>query len=140
MDLLARREHARAELLRKLADRFPESDEGLIHSALDQLEEDNLLSDERFTEACLRSRMSKGYGPLYIEQYLRERRVASALISAYLDAVDEQHWAALIEEVVIKKLGGASLPVQGSKAWQSLQRYLRSRGFTSPQIAKALRS
>ena len=139
MDMLARREHARAELERKLLQRFADADSSLIGEALDQLERDNLLSETRFVESCLRSRMQRGYGPRYIEQYLQQRGVAGHLIAMALEGVDEEDWCRLAEEVLEKKLGSEPRPEPGSRHWQRLQRYLGSRGFTGSQIGGAFR-
>ena len=46
MDLLARREHSRQELLQKLQRRVEKP--ALLEESLDSLVMDNLLSDERF--------------------------------------------------------------------------------------------
>jgi regulatory protein len=58
VELLARREHSRLELERKLATRgFPEA---VIAPALDALEHSGLLVAARFTESFIRSRIAKG--------------------------------------------------------------------------------
>jgi regulatory protein len=53
MDLLARREHSVKELLKKLSDRFEEPE--LIIKVVDQLAQDNLVSNSRFAEMYVRS-------------------------------------------------------------------------------------
>jgi SOS response regulatory protein OraA/RecX len=75
--LLARREHARTELGRKLSQRgFSES---LVGEVLDALEAENLLSDRRFTESFVEQRMARGQGPLKIRHELRERGISAEL-------------------------------------------------------------
>jgi regulatory protein len=64
MDLLARREHSEHELRQKLKLREFDSDE--ITAAIDSLQRDNLLSDERFTESYVSQRFNAGFGPLKI--------------------------------------------------------------------------
>ena len=80
MDLLARREHARGELLSKLEKAGFESNVAL--DAILTLESENLQSDARFAEAFVRSRFNQGKGPVRIRQELRERDVAAAVIDA----------------------------------------------------------
>ena len=53
MDLLARREHSRLELERKLTSRDYEAEE--INATIEQLVADNLQSDSRFSEAYVQS-------------------------------------------------------------------------------------
>ena len=60
MDLLARREHGRVELARKLRRRGASAE--LIEAALDRLCEEGLLSDARFLEAFVHSRARAGGG------------------------------------------------------------------------------
>ena len=76
MDLLARREHSRLELERKLEARGLES--GAVAQALDELECDGLLDDGRFAESFVAARARKGQGPVRIRAELRERGVDEA--------------------------------------------------------------
>ena len=74
---LARREHSRAELRRKLAP-HAESAEPLDR-LLDELEAKKLLSDRRFTEVMARSRGAR-FGAARVKQELRARGVADPLV------------------------------------------------------------
>jgi regulatory protein len=131
MDLLARREHSRLELERKLVARS--FDEPLIAGVLDDLERDGLLSAERFTRSFIESRYSRGQGPHRIEKELAERGIESA--AGYLD--DEQfEWDALARETRIKRFG-RELP--GNFADKARQmRFLEYRGFSRDQIRYAM--
>jgi regulatory protein len=131
MDLLARREHSRLELERKLAARSFEA--SLIHDVLDQLERDGLLSAERFAESFVASRYAKGQGPYRIRRELAERGVESAeaiLGDARFD------WGALARTVRIKRFGPAPPPSLADKARQV--RFLEYRGFGGEHIRQAL--
>lgn len=123
LDLLARREHSRRELQTKLTLRdFPNDD---IAAALDRLEEDGLLSDQRFAEAYVRQRVAKGYGPLRIRQELRERGVDDGLIAEALAP-----WAGQWLEVAAAqhdKHFGRQPEDRRERARQN--RYLQNRGF-----------
>src|SRR5690606_7138195 len=66
MDLLARREHSYAEMLRKLRQRGAATE--LAEIELDRLQEQGLLSDERFCEAYVYSRSQRGYGPVRLRE------------------------------------------------------------------------
>src|SRR3546814_21124082 len=76
MDLLARREHGRVELARKLRQRGAPPE--LIEQALDRLCEQGLLSESRYLESFVRSRANAGYGPLRIREELAQRGLARA--------------------------------------------------------------
>src|SRR5436190_9222049 len=75
---LARREHSRAELSRKLAP-HAESAEALLF-LLDDLEQRRQLSDERYAE--VRSHwMSRKYGAAKIRQELKAKGVADEVVA-----------------------------------------------------------
>ena len=134
MNLLARREHSTQELRDKLLARGFEDD--VITPALQTLSREGLLSDERFTESFIHSRVDRGSGPLKIRAELRQRGVADELITAWLDERD-QVWLERAEAVRCKKFGSA-LPVEyKEKARQA--RFLQYRGFTPEQTRRLLR-
>lgn len=134
MDLLARREHTRKELVHKLTIRdFPED---VIEAVVDRLTEENLQSDDRFTEAFVNMRRKKGQGPVRILNDLQERGVSQILQEDHVDSRDKI-WAEMISEVRLKKFG-SSLPKDfPQRAKQA--RFLQYRGFTSEQIRRELK-
>ena len=126
MNLLARREHSTQELRDKLLTRGFEDDE--IVPALQTLSREGLLSDERFTESFIHSRMERGSGPVKIRAELRQRGVADEIISDWLDERDRM-WLERAETVRCKKFGSV-LPVDyKEKARQA--RFLQYRGFSA---------
>lgn len=135
MDYLARREHSRYELQCKLSEKFEQADDSVIASVLDKLEADNLLSDTRFAESYVRSRISRGYGPLYVRYHLRQRQVNSVLIDQAL-SFDNRDWIDVLADALAKK--SADVPERGSKMWFKLQRFSQSRGFTVEHFIRAM--
>src|SRR3990167_2544794 len=71
MDLLARREHGRVELTRKLRQRGAPVE--LIDAALERLVQEGLLSEARYLESFVGYRARAGYGPLRIREELIQR-------------------------------------------------------------------
>lgn len=69
---LARREHSRLELARKLAAHASEPD--ALETLLDGLVQEGLLSDQRFVESLVRRRGAR-YGVRRLEQELAEHRL-----------------------------------------------------------------
>lgn len=130
---LARREHSAHELRRKLLDQGHDSVE--VDRVLTGLIRDNLLSDERYTEAYISSRVLKGYGPRYIAAALRERGVSSELIQQSVDGNDPV-WRQRAADARRKRFG--ALPgAYPEKARQ--MRFLETRGFSAEQIHAALK-
>jgi len=133
MDLLARREHAVAELRDKLTQR--DMQPALVARVLDELQAEGLLSDARFAEAYVRYRRNSGHGPQRIRQELRQRGVEEALQATWLESA-EVDWSALARQARSKRFG-ADLP--GDYKERARQaRFLQYRGFTSEQIQAAL--
>lgn len=128
MDYLARREHARAELERKLSQKDFSTDE--IQTALDGLARDNLQSDVRFVEHYIRAQVNRGQGPLKLTQQLKQRGVSEQLISDGLYSA-EIDWSLLAQDVWERKFGQAPESL-AEKARQ--QRFLMQRGFSFDQI------
>ena len=134
MNLLARREHSTRELRDKLLARGFE--DGEITPALQTLSREGLLSDERFTESFIHSRMERGSGPVKIRAELRQRGVTDEVIANWLDERDRV-WLERAEAVRCKKFGSA-LPVDyKEKARQA--RFLQYRGFSAEQTRQVLR-
>jgi regulatory protein len=79
--LLARREHTRVELCRKLAPHV--DDPGRLEAVLDDLARRGWLSDERFVEQFVHARRRR-YGPSRIRHALLERGVAEEVIAGAL--------------------------------------------------------
>ena len=132
--LLARREHSRRELELKLVAR--EFDRSLIEPLLADLVASGYLSDERFAEQFSRSRVGRGQGPNRIRAELRERGVSDEFIEFAIAELDVS-WADLACEVRVSKFGAEAPTDHTSRAKQS--RFLNSRGFSSEQIAIAIR-
>jgi len=134
IDLLARREHSRLELERKLVQRGCPHE--LVSQVVKELEHDGLLSDERFTESLVMTRCAQGHGPVRIRHDLRQKGVADSVIDRWLDERSEQ-WLELISHVRQQKFGD-DLPCDyKERAHQA--RFLQSRGFTAEQIHTVLK-
>jgi regulatory protein len=132
VSLLANREHSALELSRKLQNAGFDTDE--VEKTLHDLQQANLQSDERFTENYLRSRANKGYGELRIRNELKERGVASELISECLYKA-EIDWFSLAVEVRCKRFGESNPEEYKERAKQ--QRFLQYRGFSHEQITES---
>ena len=129
---LARREHSRQELERKLAARGLAS--APASAALDGLAEEGLQDDGRFAESYMRQRAERGYGPRRIVSELRQRGVQAPLIASVLAAA-EHDWDALAAGVRQRKFGA---PPRSAPERARQTRFLEYRGFEAAQIRHAL--
>jgi regulatory protein len=133
MDMLARREHGRAELIAKLVRRG--CDEDIAARTVATLAVEGLVSDERFIEALLHVRRVRGYGPLYIRRELEDKGIDRNTIERRLD-VGSRDWIDDVQRVRKKKFGGKQPASLAERAKQ--MRFLQYRGFTHDQIQQAL--
>lgn len=126
MRLLARREHSRAELARKLAT-HAESPEQL-DMLLNSLQAERLLSDVRYAAQRVAVRGAR-YGNARLKQELRANGVDDdAMAAALAEGGDE---LARCRSVWQKKFGALPVDAEG-RAKQ--QRFLQYRGFSSETI------
>ncbi|NVJ66024.1 MAG: regulatory protein RecX [Gammaproteobacteria bacterium] len=124
MDLLARREHSRRELINKLKIRGYEGEE--VEDYLDRLTERGLQSDQRFAESYVRMRSGNGYGQRRISQELQQKGIAESKISQIYEemALD---WYQIALEIWQKKYN--QLPGNDLKLKAKQSRFLQYRGF-----------
>ncbi|NOX91190.1 MAG: regulatory protein RecX [Gammaproteobacteria bacterium] len=133
VDLLMRREHAVAELQKKLNAR--DYDANIVAEVIEQLLDEGLVSDARFTEAFVRYRCNNGHGPRRIQSELHERGVSEKIQAAYLD-IGDSRWFEHAAQVRSKRFGDAQPENFKERARQA--RFLQYRGFTSEQIREVL--
>ena len=131
--LLSRREHSRYELKLKMRQRSYDSE--LVDTVLEELEQQLLVSDERFAEAYSYHRRERGFGPLRIASELKERQVSGQLITEYVNS-SEQYWFESAAKQRAKKFGPGRLDGFAVKAKQ--MRFLLQKGYTQEQISFAL--
>ena len=133
LQLLARREHARAELARKLAPHAESAEQ--LGALLEDLSERRVLSDERYAEMRLNARASR-FGNARLAYELRTQGVSEELVDAALASTEEELTRA--RQVWAHKFGneGSALDATG-RARQ--MRFLQSRGFSGETIRRVLR-
>lgn len=133
MDLLARREHGRVELTRKLRQRgaLPE----MIDTALDRLTEEGLLSESRYLESFVSYRARSGYGPLRIREELSQRGLQRSDIELALRE-SGINWQEHLEDTWRRKFSG-HMPID---AWERAKqgRFLSYRGYSMEMISRLL--
>ncbi|MDT3672928.1 MAG: recombination regulator RecX [Aromatoleum sp.] len=129
--MLARREHSRAELARKLAAEGTRED---IHAVLDQLERSGLLSDARFAETFVSSRAAR-VGNARLRHDLRARGIADEVIAAALPAEADSE-TERAREVWRRKFDA---PPVDRADYARQARFLQQRGFAVDIIRKVLK-
>ena len=128
---LARREHSRFELARKLAQAgFDEADIGAL---LDEFEVKNWLSDCRFAESWVADHRARA-GSVKLAYDLRQRGVSDAIIAAVLNENRDSEFERA-RDVWNKKFG---VPPADAAEKARQMRFMQSRGFTSEVIRRVM--
>ena len=127
IDLLSRREHSRFELKRKLLQK-PYAEGVDLELILDQLEAADYLSNARYAESFVRSRILKGQGEIKIRSQLLQRGITMSMADTAI-AEAEVNWWDLAEQQRIKRFGEAYPVILKDKLKQI--RFLTMRGFPS---------
>jgi regulatory protein len=135
MRLLARREYAVSELHTRLCTKW-RGEEG-IHELADELVEDLVnegsLSDQRYVNAFVRSKIQRSQGPIKIRAELRQRQLPDALIEQALDQ-ETEIWVDLAH-AWLERQSGATLEFEDRARFY---RRLVNRGFSHEQAMNAL--
>ena len=102
LGLLARREHSRKELNRKLTSRG--LDPGEVQAAVDRLAGEGWQNDARFAESLVRSRAVSGYGPLRIRAELSTHGLDGEAIAHAMGTFDGD-WTENARDLVRRRFG-----------------------------------
>jgi regulatory protein len=132
LSYLARREHSRTELRRKLAPHAESAEQ--LDRLLDELETKKLLSDERFVEVLKRSRGER-FGTARIKQELKAHQLGDALVRSAVDELRQTELARA--RAVWQRRFGAPATDAAERARQ--MRFLAQRGFSTEVIYKVVR-
>ena len=132
LSFLARREHSRIELARKLAPHIQEGED--LDAVLDELAAKGWLSDARFAEQTIRSK-ARRFGPLKLAHALRakgvdEDAIAAGFRAAAIDGVSR------IDDVWKSRFRAPPADAR-EKARQA--RFLQGRGFATDEVLRFLK-
>ena len=130
LNLLARREHSRVELARKLS---PHGDPDEVAALLDDLERENLLSHARYAESLAHTRAGR-HGSLRLKAELRDKGVPDEVITQVVAQAKEQDLLAA-REVWERKFG--QLPKDAAERARQM-RFLAGRGFPAEVVRRVL--
>ncbi len=127
----AYQERCSEEVTRKLSARGLEKEQ--IGEIISKLEKENFLSNERFTELYVRSKVNqKKWGKLKIEAELRSKNISSVTINEQIAKIDVDVYHENIRLLIDNKLKELekSEPI---KKQQKLNQHLLSKGY-EPEI------
>ncbi|MCD6681132.1 MAG: recombination regulator RecX [Burkholderiaceae bacterium] len=129
---LARREHSRAELERKLAP-YAESAEQL-HALLDRLMETGLLSNERFAQSVVHRRASTR-GAAVVRHELRAHGLGDEAVAEHVAALQHTELERA-RALWLRRFG--TIPQSAPERARQM-RFLLSRGFSADVVGRIVR-
>ena len=130
--LLARRDHTRAELARKLAGHgTPEE----VEAVLAEMEATQLQSDSRTAESWLRGNAAR-LGSSRLRHSLKSRGLAPELIEAQIEQADLPDEMDRARAIWSRKFSAAP---SNAKEWARQARFLQSRGFAGDVVRRLLK-
>ena len=132
--MLGRRDHSEQEVRSKLRQKSKTLAPDVLDEVVQSLVESGLLSDTRFAEMLVRSRVSRGYGPYYIRQELSMKGIDAEFIDEYLATADVE-WLDVAKDLVERRHACAQ---ENAQAWGKAARFLQRRGFGGDVVAKVL--
>ena len=133
LKLLARREHSRAELARKLSAHAEDPAE--IETVLDDCERRGWLSERRVVEQLVHARRSR-FGARRIERDLHQKGISGDAVAAALADLKSGELDAA-REVWRRKFGGRLPRSPADRARQV--RFLQGRGFELEVVLKVIK-
>ncbi len=129
LGLLARREHSRRELHRKLRQGGYDGDEA--GEAVDRLGAQHYQDDDRFGEVLVRSRAAQGYGPARLRVELKSHGLSDARIRQLLEEAGVD-WAESAAAQLRRRYGTKAPADPAEKARRA--QFLLRRGFPAATV------
>lgn len=130
------RSHSKAELTRKLTEKFP-GDRGTILRVIEEMERVQLLNDHRFTEEYVNHLIQKPIGRFKIMMETKKRGLDQDMVEqVLLDA----GWSELLEaKEALEAKKRLLSETDERKRKQKLVNFLKNRGFGNSAIYRILK-
>lgn len=130
--LLAGREYCAARLRAKMALRG--FDANCISTVLARLKDDGYLSEARFAESFLRSRLNKGEAPWLAALKARQKGVDASALQAALEEIEADFDMMQACRDMLDRRDPQGLRYHDKRVWQRHARFLRNKGFDTATI------
>ena len=134
--VLGIREHNEAELRTKLSNK--NYDDIIIDDVIEMLKHYDYLSESRYAETFLRSRLKKGETPWFAAQKARQKGAEPVALKLALEEAEQSFdaWSAC-EEILDKRDPMGSYK-QDKRLWQRQIRYLQNKGYDINTILQVM--
>lgn len=114
-------------------------DAEIVDVVVRQLKSDNYLSEQRYAESFLRSRMKRGEAPWLAAQKARQKGAESSALQAALAELGEGYDDAQVCRELLDQRDPGGLRFEDERVWQRQARFLRNKGHNSATILRVLK-
>jgi len=135
--LLAQREYCSAQIQQKLLARDIEDE--MITEVIAQLKRDGYLSDQRFAESYLRSRLDKGETPWLAMKRARQKGADDVSLQLAMDELTADYDAEQTARDLLAMRDPAELRFEDERVWQRQARFLQNKGFGTDIVLRVLK-
>lgn len=135
--LLAGREFNTFEMRERLAGR--EYDAETVTAVIRQLKRDNYLSEERYAEAFLRSRLRRGEAPWLAARKAIQKGADQQVLEAVLAGMREDYDDEQAARDLLATRDPGGLRFEDERVWQRQARFLRNKGYSSATVLRVLK-
>lgn len=130
--MLTRREHCEAEIRQKLAARG--FDEIAADSAIEELKQYGYLSDARYAEMFLRSRVQRGEALWMAAARARQKGVDESALQGAVEEAEGRFDALDACRELLRQRDPQQQRRKDERAWQRHARFLRNKGYDAATI------
>ncbi|MDX8406928.1 MAG: regulatory protein RecX [Mariprofundaceae bacterium] len=130
------REHCTAELRHKLASKGFAAD--CIEAVLARLKQEHYLSEERFAEFFLRSRIKRGEAPWLAAEKARMKGAEQGAVATALHEAEQGYDAADACRELLNQRDPGRRYRNDERQWQRQARFLRNKGYDAATILRVL--
>ncbi|MDQ6979398.1 MAG: regulatory protein RecX [Mariprofundaceae bacterium] len=135
---LARREYCRQEMLQKLIIKGHEQAVAMV--VVNYLAQNDYMSERRYAEAYLRSRLHRGETPTLAAHRARQKGVDEKMLQHVLQDNLAHYDAKLACKTWLNKRDPEGLRHQDQRMWARLARFLCHKGFESSLVLHLMRA
>lgn len=138
MSLCSKTEYSEADIRGKL--KFWGVDSVDIDAIIEQLQKEKFIDDLRYAIAYVRDKVRiNRWGRVKIQYMLSMARIKHSVIDQALNEIDEEAYAELLKELLVKKARELKNESDPHHKKQKLVKFAQGRGFEVEQILKQLK-
>ncbi|RLL51383.1 regulatory protein RecX [Mariprofundus sp. EBB-1] len=134
---MAQREYCTLQIEQKLITR--KIDHAIISVVIAQLKHDGYLSDRRFAESYLRSRLEKGETPWLAMKRAKQKGADDVSLQLAMDELTADYDVEQTARDLLAMRDPAGFRFEDERVWQRQARFLQNKGFGTDIVLRVLK-